>query len=83
MSIRQHISCASPKTMSLAIIAAARYSCFRKQFKNGNNVEQPIIDYQTQQNKIISRVAEYYAMMIGSNNIRKITDQNFTNVKEN
>ena len=34
MSIRQHISCSSPKVYALAIITAARYSCFRKQFKN-------------------------------------------------
>ncbi len=33
-------------------------------------------------NKIIPRVAEYFAMMIGGNNIRRITDQNFKNVKE-
>jgi acyl-CoA oxidase len=82
MSIRQHISCASPKTYSLAIITAARYSCWRKQFQNSSGIEQPVIEYQTQMNKIIPRVAEYFAMMIGGNNIRKITDQNFKNVKE-
>ena len=38
MSIRQHISCASPKVYSLAIIAAARYSCWRKQFKNSSGI---------------------------------------------
>lgn len=43
MSIRQHLSCASPKVYGLAIITAARYSCFRKQFKTENNLEQPVI----------------------------------------
>jgi acyl-CoA oxidase len=81
MSIRQHISCASPKAYSLAIITSSRYSCFRKQFANSSGIEQPVIEYQTQMNKIIPRVAEYFAMMIGGNNIRKITDQNFKNVK--
>ena len=81
MSIRQHISCASPRVYSLAIITAARYSCWRKQFQNSSGIEQPIIEYQTQLNKIMARVAEYYALMIGGNNIRKITDQNFKNVK--
>lgn len=37
MSIRQHISCLSPKAYSLAIITSARYSVFRKQFKDSNN----------------------------------------------
>jgi acyl-CoA oxidase len=57
MTIRQHISCSSPKVYSLAIITASRYSCWRKQFQNNNGIEQSIIEYQTQQNKIISRVA--------------------------
>lgn len=82
MSIRQHISCSSPKVYSLAIITAARYSCWRKQFANSSGIEQSIIEYQTQQNKIICRVAEYYAIQIGGNNIRRITDLNFKNVKE-
>lgn len=81
MSIRQHISCMSPKVYSLAIITASRYSVFRKQFKDENKQEISIIEYQTQQSKIITRVAEYYAIFIGGNNIRKITDENFANVK--
>lgn len=38
------------------ITIAARYSMFRRQFK-GKNGEIKVIDYQTQQDKIISRVA--------------------------
>jgi acyl-CoA oxidase len=48
MVIRQTISCYVPKTYSSAIIIAARYSLFRKQFKDSFKKEIPIIDYQTQ-----------------------------------
>jgi hypothetical protein len=36
----------------------------------------PIIDYQTQKDKIISRVAEYYAVICGGNAIKAISDKN-------
>ena len=48
MVIRQSISCLAPKTYSLAIIYAARYSLFRTQFLDAQKKEIAIINYQTQ-----------------------------------
>jgi acyl-CoA oxidase len=74
MVIRQAISCFQPKTYSMGIIIAARYSLFRSQFLDSAKKEIPIIDYQTQKEKIITRVAEYFAVMTGGNAIKKISD---------
>lgn len=43
MHIRELISCALPKSYAQAIIIAARYSLFRKQFRNQHKQEIPII----------------------------------------
>lgn len=72
MFIRQYISTVYPKAMSQAISIAVRYSVFRKQFKNIKSQEIKIMDYQAQQHKLIPRIAEYFAMSIGGNVIRKI-----------
>jgi acyl-CoA oxidase len=74
MIIRQTISCFYPKIYSEAIIIATRYSLFRKQFLNTVKKEIPVIDYQSQKEKIIPRVAEYLAVTIGGNAIKKLTD---------
>ena len=57
MEIRHHISCIYPKLYASAITIAARYSMFRKQFKNSAKEEIKVIDYQLQQEKIIQRAA--------------------------
>lgn len=36
---------------------ATRYSLVRTQFKNANGQEIPVLDYQTQQEKVIPRIA--------------------------
>lgn len=76
MVIRQSISCFAPKVYSLAIIYAARYSLFRTQFMDSKKQEIPIINYQTQKDKIITRIAEYFAVNCGGNAIKKISDHN-------
>jgi acyl-CoA oxidase len=57
MIIRQLLSCIMPRVYGKAIIIATRYSLFRTQFLNSEKIEIPIIDYQSQKDKIISRVA--------------------------
>jgi len=76
MHIRELISCAIPKLYAQAIIIGARYSLFRKQFKDGNKKEIPVIEYQIQQDKILSRVAEYYAITVGGTKIRLVSELN-------
>lgn len=40
------------------------------------------MDYQLQQDKLISRAAEYYAITLTGNKIRDITDENIRRVNE-
>ena len=83
MEVRKFISSLSPLVYSCAITIATRYSFFRRQFKNAGNEEIKIIDYQLQQEKIIDRVAEYFAITMAGRNIRKICDENQSAVKKN
>jgi acyl-CoA oxidase len=41
---------------SKIVTIATRYSLLRKQFKNAKGEEIPVLDYQTQQAKVISRI---------------------------
>ncbi len=82
MEIRRYISCTYPKIYSCAITIATRYSLFRKQFKNAAQEEIKIMDYQLQQEKIIERVAEYYAVTTAGNDIRKLCAKNIELVRE-
>lgn len=82
MLIRRSISCIAPKQYMTAITIAARYSIFRTQFKTKDK-ETKILDYQLQQEKIISRIAEFYAINAGGNNIMNLCEKNFKAVKNN
>lgn len=64
MIARKTISCSIYKALGQATTIAGKYSLIRKQFKDGSGAEQKIIEYQTQQNKIISCLADYYALAV-------------------
>ena len=81
MVIRQAISCALPRVYGQAIIIAGRYSIFRKQFLDSNKAEIPIINYQSQKEKIITRIAEYFAVTLGGNAVKDISDRNLVLVR--
>lgn len=57
MMIRQHMACLFPKVLGQALTIAVRYSLFRRQFLDENSLEKSIFNYQTQQDKIIPRIA--------------------------
>lgn len=57
MIIRQLLANWMPRLYAKVIIIASRYSLYRTQFLNSNKAEIPIIDYQTQKDKIITRIA--------------------------
>lgn len=83
MLVRRAICSVWPKMYAQAITIAARYSLFRKQFRDESGVEQPIINYQTQQNKLIPLLADYYAITIAGARIAKLTDDNFKRMNTN
>ena len=80
MFIRELISCVAPRVFAQALIIATRYSFFRTQGLNQEKEEIRILDYQTQQEKILPRIAEYYAMTIAGMKINSVSQQNGLNV---
>lgn len=58
---RSNINVVASQKYSKIITIATRYSLLRKQFKNNKGEEISILDYQTQQAKVISRIGEVYA----------------------
>jgi hypothetical protein len=80
MFIREMISCIGPKSYAQAIIIATRYSFFRKQGLSHEKKELPVLEYQTQQEKVLPRIAEYYALTIGGTKISTVSHQNGENV---
>jgi len=65
--------CILPLIMGLTI--AIRYSCVRKQFRtyaNDPTRERPLIEYQMQQVKLFSLLAEAYAMLFASTQLLSI-----------
>lgn len=48
---------------------ATRYSLLRTQFKDGKGKEVPVLNYQTQQEKVIPRIAESYAYFFTAKNV--------------
>lgn len=82
MDIRKHLSSVYPKIYSQGITIAVRYSLFRKQFMDVGKQEIPIANYQLQQEKLLGRVAEFYAITMAGNRIKDICNQNIAQVKE-
>lgn len=78
------------KSYGQVIIIAARYNFFRKQGLGDKNQERNILDYQTQQEKVIPRIAEHFAMavasqklmLLGSENRQKVIKNDFSLLKE-
>jgi len=70
MYIRESITNGCPKVYAQAIIIGTRYSLFRRQGLGSDKQEMKILDYQTQQEKVLTRIAEYYAITIGGTKIR-------------
>ena len=64
--IRSLIPFICAQGISKGITIITRYSIVRSQFKDSNNKEVPLLDYQLQQEKVIPRIAETYAMIFGS-----------------
>ena len=82
MLIRKLISMLTPKIYGTGLVIAGRYSMIRKQFRDDQKQEITLMDYQLQQNKILSCLADYYAISAGGSKVSKMADINFINVSE-
>lgn len=73
MVVRRLLSGHATKMYSQSIRIAGKYAFARKQFKNDKKEEIPIIDYQLQQNKLISCLAEHFAVQVGGRRVSRMT----------
>lgn len=82
MLIRKMIACIYNKMLGQAVTIAGKYSLLRNQFRNDQGVEQKIIEYQTQQNKIIPCLADYYVVTVTAKKLAALCEENFKLVNE-
>jgi acyl-CoA oxidase len=64
--IRSLIPIVCSHGLAKAATIATRYSLIRKQFNDGNGKEMTLLDYQLQQEKVLPRIAEAYALFFGT-----------------
>lgn len=64
MTVRVSLLCFGAFDMAKALTIALRYSYLRKQFRNSENIEVPVIEYQTQQYKLFPLLAKTYVMQM-------------------
>ena len=65
--IRSLIPVVVAASLSKGTTIITRYSLVRTQFKDESTKKEiPVLDYQLQQEKIIPRIAESYAMTLGA-----------------
>mmetsp|Transcript_37598 Transcript_37598/g.27721 ORF Transcript_37598/g.27721 Transcript_37598/m.27721 type:complete len:163 (+) Transcript_37598:819-1307(+) len=78
MFTRCEIVQGAPFALSVGLQIAARYSAVRRQFANVDaqkGVERRIIDYQTQQFKLLTAMAKAFAMIAGSRGLINLHTQ--------
>lgn len=66
---RSFIPIVAAHALAKASTIMTRYSLVRTQFKDDNGKELPILDYQLQQDKVLPRIAEAYALLFGADKI--------------
>ncbi|CAD8089766.1 unnamed protein product [Paramecium sonneborni] len=82
MQVRTSIIFNTYVSLAQGLAIGVRYSHFRRQFKDNNAIERPIIDYQTQQDKLIPLVADCYAQGFGCQRIKEILTENLKRINE-
>lgn len=80
MVVRRLVSGLATRAYGQSILIAGKYSFARRQFKDDKKEEIPIINYQLQQNKLISCLAEHFAILLGSNTVSKMTFENIERI---
>lgn len=82
MNVRISLLHSSSFYLGKALTIAVRYSHLRSQFKDSNDTEVPVIEYQLQQHKLIPLIAKTYAMMCGFAEVRKVIEQIGEDIKK-
>jgi acyl-CoA oxidase len=66
MRIRTGITFEAGNKLSKAATIAVRYGAVRKQFKNGSGEERTVLDYQMQQYRVLTQLANAYVFKVAS-----------------
>ena len=83
MLVRRLLSGYGTRIYANGLTIAGKYSFARKQFRDDKKEEIAVIEYQLQQNKILSCMAEHFAIQIGSRKTSQMTMQNIEKVNNN
>jgi acyl-CoA oxidase len=79
MGVRTFLLISSSVVLSKGVLIALRYSHLRKQFKDENKHEIPVIEYQLQQFKLYPLLAKIYVMKFGylaiSEKVKKMIEE--------
>lgn len=67
--------------LSKTVTIITRYSLVRSQFKDKSGREIPILDYQSQQEKVLPRIAECYATMFCQKRLNQLANEVFEEAK--
>jgi len=82
MTTRSAINISCWKGMSQALTIGVRYSLIRTQFADENGKERKVLDYQLQQDKMITNLALTYAIHAGALRARDMINENIRRVLE-
>ncbi|CAD8212955.1 unnamed protein product [Paramecium pentaurelia] len=82
MVSRQLIIFIYPRMAAQSLTVAIRYSITRQQFTNDKGVENSVLEYQTQQDKLLPRLATCYGMIFAGLRIAELVDDNFHRVQK-
>ncbi|CAD8072476.1 unnamed protein product [Paramecium sonneborni] len=81
MMMRKLLNTVYPKAAAISLTIALRYSYTRQQFTNDSKIENSIIEYQTQQHKLLPLLANLFAVVLSGNMTSKFVDFNFNEVQ--
>lgn len=84
MEIRHNICHACYRYPAMALTIATRYSITRTQFEDSTNEkERRILDYQLQQDKLFTILANIFAMNAGAHRVTAMAKENIQKINEN
>jgi acyl-CoA oxidase len=82
MIVRKMLIFVYGRITATALTVAIRYSIARQQFKNDQGVENSVLEYQSQQDKLLPLLAKQYAVLFGGFYAKNLVEDNFERVKK-
>lgn len=82
MKIRYWICHGSYQYLAQALTIAIRFSLVRTQFHDDDGNERKLLDYQTQQDKLLPLLAQAFAMNSGAHRTTEMTTENIRLIQE-